>query len=194
MNEMLPRMLREKVVELKQYEPTAPEEIERYDMHDFHAVTEGFEKAGYPLSDELESRLGEDEQHQGNREGSGFTQATKELARFINGKRTIRDINVLAPHIRHAIEELAHDSGLKGNEWRQLIDAEKIHETATNFKNEGDKLFAGMIENILLGSSSVDAPALKPLDNPNLRIGSCTTAELYFLSKIAVKWSAGQDI
>lgn len=90
-----------------------------------HEVVDGFAQAGYPLSDNLVEMLNEHYNHQTERRGCGYTQATRVLAEFIHKQREAdyQDLGLFQSYDTTALKRVcqhAADYGLTLNSWRNL--------------------------------------------------------------------------
>ena len=175
-----------------------------------HEVLKGFRALGLPLNPTLESMLDEHHTHRTERRGSGFTQATRHLAEYINypcRHTEYDDARLFAdksPGVIPRLRERALELGLELS-WRNLdrqrlptraaLDPElsellrvevarqrAIREAPERFEREESRLLARIMSDLVL---PVDARELGleelPLWSESLKIGTCPLAEKYFL-------------
>ena len=169
-------------------------------MH--HELPTAFAKAGFALCSKLTEMLDEHFDHQTERRGCGFAQATRYLSGFINQPRDpVRpyDLQVFAEWPLVETEALAqelvtaHDGGwrcLLGPEGRSVemqhsaVDrlralAESISVIATQLEHEESRIFLRLLTQMLSGAAE-PAPNLPGMIQKP-QVGSCSDAERFFL-------------
>lgn len=155
-----------------------------------HEILGAFESHGLKLNYKLIDMLNEGDQHQGGRKGSGLTQSTRELATFINSPRDSSDLTLFDSEVREGIHDEIDDKyGASGprseGAWRDPVLDRGLGEIKGSLQLEESKLVAGMITDIVKPKTAEDAgDSVAPLPSvtEQMRIGTCTTAESYFLS------------
>jgi len=175
-----------------------------------HEVLLGFRALGLPLNPTLEAMLDEHHTHRTERRGSGYTQATRHLAEYINYPcRYVEydDARLFADKSPGVIPRLRQRAGELGvpftwrNLDRQLVPARlandpefsellrievarqrAIRQVPELFEREESVLLARIMSDLVL---PVDARELGleqlPLWSEPLKIGTCPLAEKYFL-------------
>ncbi len=172
-----------------------------------HEVVESFQAIGFPLNRKLESMLNEDLEHQRPRRGSGFTQASRHLAEFINQPRVFTnefDLRIFSEagqnNLKRLIAIFRTSLGRKPkglydlltnfmdantSEHDDFVKLQKLANLTSTFKFEESQLIGNMILSILgvhCDKEYVNSkhPLLPPLDEKPA-IGTCPEAERYFL-------------
>jgi hypothetical protein len=160
-------------------------------------VLEGFDQIGYPLNRELQQMLQESKEHRGGRRGSGFTQASRHLAVFVDRKRSRFDVGVFGDKVSDdlAVKVDAFTENKTRKEIakmqidrRDFLDKKKIVGVQDAMHDEGGKLMARMIGDIIEPFENKDGAMVElPRFTKEIYIGTCTTAELYFLEYLDEK-------
>ncbi|HYC83358.1 MAG TPA: hypothetical protein VEB60_02340, partial [Candidatus Paceibacterota bacterium] len=166
-------------------EISAERDIARERQETRREMLEAFKNAGYPLDWTLEAMLSESRpEDQGNRKGSGFTQASRRVAEFVRRSRSDRDLQILGDEVRWRLEEKAYEASKDGDELvpvdlRKYLDVEALRSAEGLIRAEECRLLAQMIIDVLNPGESrlTDLRAAEA----KLPIGTCTTAERYFL-------------
>ncbi len=155
------------------------------ELIELHEVTDAFDRIGLPLNDTLQEMLGEHANQQGNRKGSGFTQAGRHLAEFIRSPRSYRDTRIfdvrIDEQIRDSFDAAHPDSYEYLDDTRPYIDMEKLHALPSAVENEESVLIANMIVDIVDPKEQSGDAVVLPSVKKETHVGTCTTAELYFL-------------
>ena len=141
-------------------------------VEDDHEILRVFAEHGLPLCSTLREMLNEHYSHRTERRGAGFTQATRHLATYVNRawrKQEISDIRVF-------------EGRLKKNPSR--ADLEPLLD---KLEREESKLLVNMMLDVVCPLEPGDVPmadeltCLKIWPEDDLKIGTCSLAEKYFL-------------
>lgn len=150
-------------------------------------IAEGFKSIGYPLSWQLAELIQEPDDMQGGRRGSGFTTATRELATYIGSPRASRDMNILDGNVRLDIEDSLYkeggDEALEQVDVRTQLNRAAFEQVTGSMQNEESRMLAQMVVDVLFPYEGQEYPVI-PAKEQTLRIGTCTTAEQYFLEYV----------
>lgn len=143
----------------------------------YNSISDAFNSAGLYFNWELEDMLSEANEHQGGRRGSGFTQATRVLADIIN-----------LPDNKFRISKLFNLDKIKDG-YDLINDTEKLYvfinehlnKVLSSLNFESPKKFVLLIMDLFnLRELNNELPIFNTTKKELPRIGTCTTAEIYF--------------
>jgi hypothetical protein len=147
-----------------------------------------FEAGGLPFNYYFAEMLNEEKSYQTNRRGCGFTHVNRQLARIINKERKEAYDDITAIFDDSVYNNIEEELYCKLKDWdlvdkvdiRTVFPIEKIKNIQDSVEGETSKIFIQMIMDVLKPRNTDSGiPEIK-IQDELLKVGSCTTAELYF--------------
>ena len=135
-----------------------------------HEVLTVFAKHGLPLNSTLHEMLSEHYSHRTERRGAGFTQATRHLAGFVNRPRAAVRSSELRMFRARLSQPPAHAM---------------LQALPNQVTREESRLLTGMIVDLVHPVAATAGVAELPAWPDDLKIGTCSLAEKYFLELAA---------
>ena len=175
--------------------PTTNDKIDEGGEKKTNEAVSMFREAGLPLNPILEGMLNEEDEHQGGRKGGGLTQASRHLAEFVRRPREgTKDLALFDDSVKDHIEDELVDEGgydlLDTTPISSRLERDKIEAILASVKKPEMQLVLKMVADISKVESRIkkneDLLTL-PTTKDKTRVGTCTTAELYFLNYLADK-------
>ncbi|MCX6757696.1 MAG: hypothetical protein NTZ44_02325 [Candidatus Nomurabacteria bacterium] len=163
-------------------------DIEKHKSIIHKEVIDIFKNAGLPLNDKLTEMLTEPDRMQSGRQGSGYTNLFRELSTYVNNP---------SKNPLELFNDVEMDTTLNDEDYNNLTTKEKIAKLHVQEKIESvnhilihpsHKIFINMIHDIVLGSEK-NIPSIElETDMEKIeKIGTCTTAEVYFFQWQGIK-------
>lgn len=187
---------------------------EREPHRQAHELSQIFADHHLRLNAQLESALAEDPEHLEIRRGGGFLQASRMLADFVNVPRSMADIYLFDEELSDRVEMANTPASDDYDGWdnhrrlhdqpRPLVsDMRPLQAAVRKLQFQESRVLANMIVDIAARYEPTPHDQVLFGQNPKARfaadvpyIGSCTTAETYFLEfgyqESTFKWRGGE--